>query len=289
MKKMQKFAPNIAFGLCVAALCCAPALAAETLRIGGGSAPMENIFKRIKEPFQQKTGIALELVDSGPVDAYAALLEGRLDVASAGVGSLLQWQAMVEKAGVGVATSEKLVWHIVGIDLITMYANKNVALRGDLTADQAKGIFTGRITNWKEVGGPDAPIVVVLGNKVQGLMKEFQEKILGGAAYLQTAEYVDTAADMKAKVIGTPNSVAIGTMAQLEDDRINEIHYPEVERYISMLWRLNSPRRQQVQTLYEYLRSKDALQYSLQGSRQKHEAEHGHGHGHDHDHDHEHK
>ena len=37
-------------------------------------------------------------------------------------------------------------------------------------------IFTGEITNWSQVGGPDMAIVVVLGTKIEGTLSEFKKK-----------------------------------------------------------------------------------------------------------------
>lgn len=260
---MKTFVRSLVAGLCACALCLSPAFAAETLRVGGGSAPMENIFKRIKEPFQQKTGIVLELEDDGPVDAWIDLMADRIDVASAGLGSLMQWETMVEKSGrEGTGKHGKLHWHIIGNDFVTVYTRKDVSVK-ELTADQVKGIFTGEIANWKEVGGPDAPIAVVLGNKVQGLMTEFQKKVLDGAAFAQSATYVDSASDMKDAVKKTPGGVSIGTLAQTLDKEINVVKYPAPKRDISMLWKFDSPKQPQIQILYEYLRSIEAQRYTL--------------------------
>ncbi len=48
----------------------------------------------------------------------------------------------------------------IAIDGIAVITNKNNPVK-NLTTDQVKDIYTGKITNWKEVGGNDAPIVVV--------------------------------------------------------------------------------------------------------------------------------
>lgn len=271
---MKKFVFSLALGLCACALCFSSALAAETLRVGGGSTPMENIFKRIKEPFQEKTGITIELVENGAVDAYMGLMNGQLDVATAGIGSLNQWQDRVAKAGNEAAPREKLVWHIVGTTVIAVYANKNVTVDA-LDKDQVKGIFTGKITNWKEVGGQDAPIVVVLGTKVPVMTGDFRSQALGGADLLQTAEFAGTANEMKEKVIATPNSISIGTSIQLQDDRLKPIKAPESQHYISMLWKFDAPKREAAQTLYQWLGTAEAKQYTLSGL-------HDGGYGHEH-------
>ncbi len=54
----------------------------------------------------------------------------------------------------------KLVPFMVGLDGIAMIVNKNNPL-GSITKEQVQNIFTGRVTNWKDVGGNDAPIVLI--------------------------------------------------------------------------------------------------------------------------------
>lgn len=54
----------------------------------------------------------------------------------------------------------KYYYLIAGYDAIVIFVNKSNRVTA-LSAAAVKGIFTGKIRNWKEVGGADAPIVVV--------------------------------------------------------------------------------------------------------------------------------
>lgn len=60
-----------------------------------------------------------------------------------------------------------------GIGLIVHPSNTAT----NLTMDQIKEIYTGKITNWKEVGGKDAPIVVVSRDESSGTRSAFQELV----------------------------------------------------------------------------------------------------------------
>ena len=65
----------------------------------------------------------------------------------------------------------------IAIDGIAVVTNKANKVK-DLKVDQVKDIFTGKITNWKEVGGEDAPIVVISREEGSGTRDGFQD-ILG--------------------------------------------------------------------------------------------------------------
>jgi phosphate transport system substrate-binding protein len=79
---------------------------------------------------------------------------------------------MLENGSVQIADSElsareagyssaELIEHRVAVILFTLVVNKSVTGVGSLTRDQVTAIYTGGITNWQAVGGPDLPITVV--------------------------------------------------------------------------------------------------------------------------------
>ena len=262
---MKKNVVTFAVGLCLCVLPFSSAFADGKLRIAGGSSPMENIFMKIQRPFREKTGIELELVYNGAVEAYKGLMSDQVDVATAGMGSLKQWQEMVARSGTNPEIKENMQWHIVGTYLIAVFTNTNIGLT-ELSKEQIKRIFTGNIRNWKEVGGPDAPIVVILGQKLPVLTQAFKDQVLDGAEYVPTAQYTGNSNDVLQKVMATPNSIAIGSSFQVKDGGINNIRYPGAPNlYISMLWKFNSPKRELAQTLYEYLGTAEGKKYTLSG------------------------
>ena len=71
-----------------------------------------------------------------------------------------------------------LVDHKVAFDVIVVIANPGVSV-SNLTTDQVKGIFTGSITNWSQVGGTDGTITVVTRDSASGTREMFDEKALG--------------------------------------------------------------------------------------------------------------
>jgi phosphate transport system substrate-binding protein len=77
-------------------------------------------------------------------------------------------------------TQTDLVDHQVAVVVFVMVVNPQVTGVTNLTTAQLQGIYSGTITNWKQVGGPDMKIVVVSRPASSGTRATFQQYILGG-------------------------------------------------------------------------------------------------------------
>ena len=114
---------------------------------------------------------------------------------------------------------------IDGIAVITNSANKVK----DLTLDQVKDIYTGKITNWKEVGGNDADIVVVSREDGSGTRDGFQEIVGFESGDLNSnAQISDGSGNIKTTVQGNENAIGYISFGYL-DDSINSVKIGGVE------------------------------------------------------------
>lgn len=114
---------------------------------------------------------------------------------------------------------------IDGIAVITNSANKVK----DLTLDQIKDIYTGKITNWKEVGGADADIVVVSREDGSGTRDGFQEIVGFESEDLSSnAQISDGSGNIKTTVQGNENAIGYISFGYL-DDSINSVQIDGVE------------------------------------------------------------
>jgi phosphate transport system substrate-binding protein len=123
--------------------------------------------------FEQETGkkfISFEVLTSG--QGIKALLDGRATIA--GCSRPLRPE---EK-------KKKLVGVTIGYDALGIYVHATNPVK-NLTMEQLKGIFSGRITNWREVGGKDAPIIPITGVSTSGRGSTdfFREHVLAGAPF----------------------------------------------------------------------------------------------------------
>ena len=114
---------------------------------------------------------------------------------------------------------------IDGIAVITNSANKVK----DLTLEQVKDIYTGKITNWKEVGGDDAEIVVVSREDGSGTRDGFQE-IVGFESkdLTSNAQISDGSGNINTTVQGNENAIGYISFGYL-DDSINAVKIGGVE------------------------------------------------------------
>ena len=71
---------------------------------------------------------------------------------------------------------------LIGRDAIAVLVHASNPV-DELSSEQLKGIFTGKITNWREVGGRDLPIRVYIVNSQSATRKVFARAVLGGEPY----------------------------------------------------------------------------------------------------------
>lgn len=82
----------------------------------------------------------------------------------------------------------KLKEHLVALSVFTMVVNKDVRLP-DLSLGDLRGLYAGRITNWKQLpGGPDLPVRLVSRDAKSGTRGVFEGRVLGGNEISRTSD-----------------------------------------------------------------------------------------------------
>ncbi len=204
----------------------------EEIKIGTGAAAAENIFKKIKFQLAKNLDIKLDIVDSGPVQALKDLDAGKIHCAVGGV-AFPDWMEMMAKEGYPIADPSVYKNWVIGEDKIKILTNTDVPVTS-LSKEQLVAIFTGKHQNWQQVGGPDKPIVVILGSKVPGTQSVFRKQIMGSAEFTPKAMTATTAEDVKSRVIRNPGGVGLGTLSQV-DYLVNSPTTPDIGRPITLI------------------------------------------------------
>ncbi len=210
---------------------------AEELKIGGGAAPMNAILKRIKDPFEKATGIKLTLLEQGPKLALLELLKGNIDAAASGL-TIEEWQGLMKKEGQDVNWAD-LQGYVIGKSRAVVIINKNNPVN-KLSKEQLKGIFTGKIANWKEVGGPDMPIIVVWANLTPGMNSLYLKKALDGITPLKEVLEATTGPNLKQHVAANPEAIGI-TSSAVADETVKVPEQPLAESDITLVVKKNPP------------------------------------------------
>jgi phosphate transport system substrate-binding protein len=112
--------------------------------------------------------------------------------------------------------AESLRWALVGYDALGVYVHGRNPVRG-LGRAQLRGIFTGAIRSWAEVGGPDLPVLPVTEVKTggRGTVVELRRIVLEGADYGATRELED-APDCVRLVAGEPGGITVASTSMAQ-------------------------------------------------------------------------
>ena len=169
-----------------------------------GSTSMEKLANAVSEAFMekyQKVTVTAEFVGSGA--GIEAVSNGTADIGNS------SRNLKDEEKAKGVAEN------IVAIDGIAVVVDPANTVE-DLTKDQLTSIYDGTVTNWKDVGGNDAPIVVVGREAGSGTRGAFEELLKLEDACKYSNELDSTGAVM-AKVASTPGSIGYVSLDVLDD------------------------------------------------------------------------
>lgn len=137
-----------------------------------GSDTMVNLALAWAEAYrEQQPDVAIAVTGGGSGTGIAALINDTVDIANA---SREMKDGEIEQAR---AQGIEPVEHLVAIDALAIIVNPANPV-GQLTIDQLADIFTGRITNWQELGGDDADIILVSRETNSGTHVYFLDEVV---------------------------------------------------------------------------------------------------------------
>ena len=148
-------------------------LAGEELTLKGSTTVLP-VAQLAAEAFHGlRPEVKISVAGGGSGVGIAALIDGVCDIALASREMRPgEWESAIA-AGV-----YPYHWYIATDGITVVVHPQNPIDR--LTTDQIRAIYTGEIRNWRELGGPDLPIVVVSRDIPSGTFEVFQDKVLGG-------------------------------------------------------------------------------------------------------------
>ena len=155
----------------------------------------------------QHSDVKIQVTGGGSGIGFAALQSQTTDLCDAS-----RKAKAAEIANCIKAFGKRPTEYAVALDGLSVYVNPENTLK-ELTIAQVGDIFTGKIKNWKEVGGPDAPITVYSRENSSGTYEFFKEHILKGADFAASAQTMPGTAAIVQAVVKDKSAIGYGGAA----------------------------------------------------------------------------
>jgi phosphate transport system substrate-binding protein len=227
-----------------------PAIA-EQLLLSGSSTMQKLVLEPAQKVLEKKTGVMIDCSGPGSIYGVKALMKG--EVAAA----LISCPLDLVFPETGIPTEGTYQEHVIHQDSVVAIVNPGNQVKG-LTLAQLAGIHSGKITNWKDVGGPDSRIVVVVPPQASGTRAFIRDAVLQGAAFAERA-YV-TVTDREAIDIVAKSPIAIAMLSdgfvRMGNGKVKTVKTPPLKRQLSIVTRDDpSPA---LKAVIAFLKSKEA-------------------------------
>lgn len=168
-----------------------------------GSTSMEKVIGFLSEAYMGEHGdIKVTYNPTGSSSGIQAVAEGRCDIGLA-------------SRDLKAEETADLQGTIVAIDGIGIIVNPDNPVT-DLTIEQIGKIYSGKITNWKEIGGSDAPIVCI-GREASSGTRDGFEEVTGTKDKCKYSQELTSTGDVVQTVSGNPNAIGYASVASAND------------------------------------------------------------------------
>lgn len=222
-----------------------------------GSTSMEKVIGFLSEAYMEENdNVKVTYNPTGSSAGIQAVSEGRCDI------GLSSRDLKDEEA-------QTLEGKVVAIDGIAMVVNPENKAE-DLTVEQIADVYTGKITNWKEVGGDDAPIVLIGREAASGTRDGF-ESITGTKDNCQYNQELTSTGDVIQTVSSNPNAIGYASLAAVSDNvkvlSVDGVEPTEetvqsgdykIQRNFVLVTKKGEKLSDEAQKFYDFATSKDA-------------------------------
>lgn len=174
------------------------------IRISGGTAHIPVMKEAAKQIMTANPDISISIAGGGSGVGIKQVGEGIVDIGNSGRAAT---DEEVEKYGLKL-----FKWAIDGVGVAVNPDNPVTAL----TKAQLKDIYSGKITDWKELGGKDAPITVYTRDESSGTRAVFWKKALDKGDIVSSANFVVSNGAMKTAIANDPNAIGYVSVGHMD-------------------------------------------------------------------------
>ena len=188
---------------CVIAFSMPTMASAGTITIQGSDTLLEMVTAEAAAYSTLKKGTSVQVTGGGSGTGIAAILNGTVDIADAS-------RPMKKKERKRVVADGGTVFELaIALDGISLYINPTNKV-SNLTMAQLKDIYTGKVNNWKEVGGADAQIIRYSRENSSGTYAFLKEHVLKKENYAPDCQALPGTASVVNAVTKDKNGIGYG-------------------------------------------------------------------------------
>lgn len=168
-----------------------------------GSTSMEFLIGALGESFtQEHSDIKFTYSPTGSGAGIAAAMEGRTDIG-------------LSSRGLKEDEAKSLKGDIIALDGIVLIVNPKNPVQ-DLTLEQVKDLYTGKITSWKQLGGNDNPVVLI-GREAGSGTRDGFESVTSTKDACKYRQELTSTGDVMTTVSKNVNAVGYASLAAVSD------------------------------------------------------------------------
>lgn len=180
------------------------ASAQDKITIRGSNTIGEELAPRLIAEYKKThANVSFDLEFKGTSYGIGALMGGYCDIAGASKAVAREQQEIAQLRGV------QFKEYLLGAYTVSILVNAENPV-SNLTSNQVQALFTGKIKNWKDVGGPDAPVHLYIRDPVSGTYIGFKELAMNNQDYDQHVQLFTNYLGIADAVAKDPNGLGYG-------------------------------------------------------------------------------
>lgn len=213
------------------ALVALAARAAE-VRLCGAASVVENLVQPHKAAVEKATGLSLIIEKSNAGKGLRDLIEGKCDAAMASA-SIETTVAAARSAGFSGSVPD-LRLHVMKTSEVVFIVHPSNKVK-TLSWDQLKDIHTGKIANWKQLGGKDLTIAVYTDAQASATRGLVQQVVMSGAPYATSAKAVGFVKEVNQEVARDERGIGALGLEFVDKSAVAVVQTKKLERPLALV------------------------------------------------------
>ena len=203
------------------------ASAAVTMTIKGSDTVLPLAQQEAEKYMQQHPEAAITIVGGGTGVGLSALEEGTTDVAMASRDLKTEEKLKFKNA------KKEIKEALIAYDALSVVVHPSNKI-DQLTREQLESIFTGKVTNWKEVGGDDVKIVAYSRETSSGTYEFFKEEVLNKKNYANNILMMPATGSIVQSVGQTKGAIGyIGLAYETKEVKPLKVSYDQGKTFVA--------------------------------------------------------